>query len=84
MKDPRTIIRRPILTEQSLSLRDTNNKYTFEVDRRANKIEIKHAVEKLFEVDVLNVATLNVIGKKRRVRTREKGKRPDWKKQLLV
>lgn len=51
------IIKKPIITEKSELLRRSFNKYTFEVDRSANKVEIKDAVEKLFEVKVLDVAT---------------------------
>ena len=82
MNNYRRIIRRPLVTERSLILKSNENKFLFEVDRDANKIEIKKAVEALFEVNVEKVATLNVLGKKRRVRTREKGKRPDWKKAI--
>lgn len=84
MRNPREIIRRPILTERSLLLKENENKFVFEVYPRANKIEIKYAVEYLFDVDVLSVATMKVVGKRKRVRTREKGKRPDWKKAIVT
>lgn len=54
------IIRKPIITEKSEELRREFNKYTFEVDRRANKIEIKNAIEKVFDVKVLDIATQNI------------------------
>ncbi len=84
MKNLRRIIRRPLQTERSLILKDTENKYAFEVDRGANKIEIKKAVETLFDIHVTKVSTMIVNGKRRRVRTREKGKRPDWKKAIIT
>lgn len=84
MKNLRQIIRRPLITERSTIMKEEENKYVFEVDRRANKIEIKQAVETLFNVNVNKVSTLNVMGKMRRVRTREKGKRPDWKKAIVT
>ena len=81
--DPRKIIIRPILTEKSTRLRDAENKYTFEVERTANKIEIKKAVEELFGVEVAKVRTINVKGKVRRV-GRFQGKRRDWKKAIVT
>ncbi|MFQ5906977.1 MAG: 50S ribosomal protein L23 [bacterium] len=81
MKDPRDIILRPLLTEKAVGLRETENKYCFEVSRGANKIEIKSAVEELFKVKVLSVRVLNSRGKKRRM-GRFEGKRPDWRKAI--
>lgn len=60
------IIRKPIVTEKSELLRRESNKYTFEVDRRANKIEIGKAVEKIFDVKVVSVTTLNIKPKDKR------------------
>jgi large subunit ribosomal protein L23 len=57
------IIKAPIITEQSTKLIESENKYTFKVDRKANKIEIKKAVEAIFEVKVLSVNTINVLPK---------------------
>lgn len=57
------IIKAPIITEQSTKLIESDNKYTFKVDRKANKIEIKKAVEAIFEVKVLSVNTINVLPK---------------------
>ena len=54
------IIRKPLITEKTEILRRNNNKYTFEVNRKANKIEIKKAVEEIFNVKVANVATVNI------------------------
>jgi large subunit ribosomal protein L23 len=77
------ILRRPLITEKSTTEKDLHNKLFFEVDRRANKIEIKQAVELMFKVNVLDVTTMNVDGKKKRV-----GKyfthRPDWKKAIVT
>jgi large subunit ribosomal protein L23 len=81
--DMYSIIKRPILTEKSTIARDEENKYFFEVDRRANKIEIAKAVEKLFKVKVLNISTMNVQGKKKRV-GKIMGKRNDWKKAVVT
>lgn len=61
------IIKRPIITEKSMQLVEKQNKYTFVVDKRANKIQIKKAVEELFEVTVLSVNVLNLKPKKKRV-----------------
>jgi large subunit ribosomal protein L23 len=79
MKDPRQIIQKPIITEKSTIERELTNIVTFSVDPRANKIEIKSAVESLFDVKVLEVRTSRVRGKKRRV-GRFQGYRSSWKK----
>lgn len=83
MKDARRIIRRPLITEKASTLREAYNQYTFEVDRSANKIEIKKAVEELFEVGVVNVRTLRIHGKVKRL-GRFQGKRPDRKKAIVT
>lgn len=77
------VIKRPIITEKSTIARDEENKYFFEVDRRANKIEITKAVEKLFKVKVLNVSTMNMLGKKKRM-GKVSGKKSDWKKAIVT
>jgi len=61
------IIKAPIITEQSTKLIESQNKYTFKVDRKANKVEIKKAVEAIFEVKVLAVNTINVLPKYKKV-----------------
>ncbi len=61
------IIKEPIITEKTMTLKDNFNKYTFMVDKKANKIEIKNAVEQLFNVTVLDVATINVLPKFKRM-----------------
>ncbi len=77
------ILKRPLVTEKSTTEKDQRNKLFFEVDRRANKIEIKEAVEKIFKVNVLDVATVSVKGKIKRV-GRHFTKRPDWKKAIVT
>ena len=77
------IIRKALLTEKSTVAKEETNKYFFEVDRRANKIEIGNAVEKLFKVKVVNVAVMNVRGKKKRV-GKILGEKPAWKKAMVT
>jgi large subunit ribosomal protein L23 len=77
------IIKRVLLTEKSTTLKDDNNHYAFVVDSRANKIEISHAVEKLFKVKVLKVRTMNMQGKTKRV-GKTVGQKPDWKKAVVT
>lgn len=77
------IIRRPIVTEKSDKLAGLYNQYTFEVDRQANKIQIKQAVEEAFEVDVLGVNTSIIPGKRRRFGKRIVRK-PAWKKAVVT
>jgi large subunit ribosomal protein L23 len=76
------IIRRALITEKSTIAKD-ENKYIFEVDQRANKIEVAKAVEKLFKVKVLDVRIMNVIGKKKRV-GRIMGEKSSWKKAVVT
>ncbi|MGY3778341.1 50S ribosomal protein L23 [Isobaculum melis] len=64
--DARDVIKRPIITEASMAITD-DKKYTFEVDVRANKTEVKQAVEAIFEVKVKNVNIMNVRGKLKRM-----------------
>lgn len=77
-----SIIRYPSITEKNTSMRETQNKYVFEVTRTASKPEIKEAVEKLFAVTVLSVNTILVKGKKKRM-GRNVGYRSDWKKAII-
>jgi large subunit ribosomal protein L23 len=77
------IIKRPLtLTEKANILRETQNKYLFEVDRRANKIQIKQAVEELFNVKVIDVRTMVVRGHMRRM-GRGYAKTQNWKKAIV-
>ena len=79
---PEDIIIAPIVTEKSNDMLQ-QGKYTFEVNKNATKVEIANAVEKLFEVKVLKVNTMNVSGKTRRV-GRNYGKTSDWKKAIVT
>jgi len=83
MKDPYKILKRPLITEKSNLLKEEMNQIIFEVDKKANKIEIKEAVEKLFKVNVIKVHTINMQGKIKRL-GRSQGKRPDWKKAIVT
>ena len=76
------VIRRPLITEKSNIQREVTETYAFEVDMRANKIEIKRAVETLFKVRVADVRIARMHGKERR-QGRFVGRRPDWKKAYV-
>jgi large subunit ribosomal protein L23 len=82
VKDPRDIILRPVISEKTYGLLD-ENKYTFVVDPRSNKTEIKQAIERIFEVKVLSVHTMNRPGKRKR-RGFIVGKRPDTKRAIVT
>ena len=77
------IIKRPLVTEKSNIQKETANQLTFEVDRRANRIEIRRAIEQIFKVKVASVQTMQVAGKVKR-RGRTLGKRRDWKKAIVT
>lgn len=77
------VIKRPLITEKAVDLKEKENHVLFEVDVRANKIQIKEAVEKLFNVKVLDVRTMSVKGKTKRFGTII-GRRDDWKKAIVV
>ncbi len=82
MKDPRDIIIKPLVTEKSTNLME-ENKYCFKVDKRANKIEIKKAVENIFGVEVKAVNTMNMKGKPKRFGI-YRGYTPSWKKAIVT
>jgi len=82
-REPRTIVRRAMITEKGTRLRERENGYLFDVARDANKIEIKHAIEAIFPVKVESVRTLRVHGKPKRM-GRYVGRRPDWKKAVVT
>ncbi len=87
MRDPREIIIEPVLTEKALRLKEMHNQYIFRVAPNANKIEIKKAVEKRFEVTVTKVRTVNVKPKPRQRFTRGgrvTGHTPRWKKAIVT
>ena len=75
------IVKRPIITEHSMD-QMADRKYTFEVAKEANKIEIKNAVEEIFGVQVEKVTTMRMLGKIKRMGAHS-GKRPDWKKAIV-
>lgn len=77
------IIKRPIITEQSM-METENHKYTFEVAKSANKIEIAKAVEEVFGVKVAKVNTLNMKGKEKRTGRYPAGRRASWKKAMVT
>ncbi|MGD9140003.1 MAG: 50S ribosomal protein L23 [bacterium] len=83
MKNARSIIIRPLVTEKGSQIREQENKYLFSVAMTANKIEIKRAVEEIFNVKVKSVKTATVHGKVKRLGVYE-GKRPDWKKAVVT
>ncbi len=76
------VIRRPLITEKSTLQRDDTNTVAFEVDRKANKIDVKRAVEAQFKVKVAEVRIASMHGKVRR-QGRFEGRRPDWKKAYV-
>ena len=76
------IIKRPLITEKSTIQKESANQLTFEVDRKANRVEIKKAVEDIFKVKVAGVRTIQVMGKFKR-RGRILGKRNDYKKAIV-
>lgn len=82
MKLAREIIIKPVVTEKSVDLMQ-ENKYCFRVAKDANKIEIKNAVEEIFKVTVINVNTVNVHGKMKRM-GRTQGKTASWKKAVVT
>jgi large subunit ribosomal protein L23 len=102
VKDPHLIIVRPHITERTVALsmgdqyaapENVQRKYTFVVAKDANKIEIKGAIEAIYnagkgkkdtKIEVTKVATISVKGKKRRVGQRSHGYRPDWKKAVIT
>jgi large subunit ribosomal protein L23 len=77
------VVKRLLVTEKSTAGRDASNKYFLEVDRKANKLEIKGAVEKLFKVKVLDVRVMQVLGKKKRM-GRTIGQKSSWKKAVVT
>ena len=76
------IIKRPLLTEKTNIQKETTNQLSFEVDRGANRVQIKRAIENIFNVRVAGVRTMQIKGKVKR-RGRILGKRRDWKKAIV-
>jgi len=77
------VLKRPITTEKTGFQSDVLGQYTFEVDRRANKIQVKEAVEKIFNVDVVSVNIMNVPAKRGRFGRRRVTRKPAWKKAIV-
>jgi large subunit ribosomal protein L23 len=82
--NPFHVIKTARLTEKGGIASEKHNQYTLVADRRANKLQIRQAVEELFKVKVLDVHTMNVRGKARRQRTAQAGKSGDWKKAIVT
>jgi len=80
--DSYQVLKRPLVTEKGTKQKEQSNQIAFEVDRRANKILVRNAVENIFKVKVLGVKVINVKGKERRI-GRNVGKKPDWKKAIV-
>lgn len=76
------VIKEPHITEKATVQKEESNQISFKVHRRANKIEIRQAVETFFKIKVLDVRTMNVRGKSRRM-GKSAGKKPDWKKAVV-
>jgi large subunit ribosomal protein L23 len=83
MRPHHQLIKGPIITEKSHLQKADGNKVSFRVDVSANKIEIRKAIEELFKVKVLQVNTVSVLGKSKRM-GRTEGKRSDWKKAIVT
>ena len=77
------VLRAPKMSEKTLSLKEEANQFAFEVDQRANKIQIKESIEKYFNVSVLKVRTMNVRVKKKRL-GRYQGLKSNWKKAIVT
>jgi large subunit ribosomal protein L23 len=84
MIEPRKLIHNIRLSEKASLLGEKHNQYVFRVDTRANKIEIKQAVEEIFGKKVVRVNTAQYAGKKRRERRADFGRRPHWKKAIVT
>ena len=82
MKDPRDVVLKPVVSEKSYDLIQNNNIYTFVVDKRSNKTEIKQAIQEIFEVRVVSVNTMNRKGKQKRTGWTV-GRRSDIKRALV-
>ena len=83
MKDIYQVIKNVRLSEKATLLQETNNEITLEVDRKANKLEIKQAVKELFGKTVVSVRTANYDGKERRKRRADAGRTSAWKKAIV-
>jgi large subunit ribosomal protein L23 len=84
MNEPYDLIQNASLTEKATLLSEKQNKYVFRVAPRANKIEIKRAIEQLFKKKVVDVNTCNYAGKKKRERRADYGRKSHWKKAIVT
>ena len=84
MNEPYDIIETASLTEKSTLMGERHNKYVFRVKPHANKIQIKQAIETLFQKKVIDVNTCNYAGKKKRERTQNYGGKTHWKKAIVT
>lgn len=84
MRNPYDIIRTARITEKSTGLSEETNRYVFEVDPSATKLEISKAIQTIFKKNVERVNTMNVRGKKKRLRTAQYGRKPHWKKAIVT
>jgi large subunit ribosomal protein L23 len=84
MNEAHDLLQTVLLTEKATLLSEKLNQYVLRVSPRANKIQIKNAVERLFKKTVLNVNTMNYAGKKKRERRADFGRRPHWKKAIVT
>jgi large subunit ribosomal protein L23 len=82
MKSSRNIILSPLVSEKGANMRADQNKFIFRVDKKANKLQIKKAVEELFKVKVEDVTTITMHGRPKRL-GRFEGRRSDWKKAIV-
>lgn len=82
-EEARNVIVGPVVTEKATLLQEKGNQYTFRVHPRANKIQVRQAAHKLFNVTVEDVRVIRVRGKERRI-GRSRGFRPAWKKAILT
>jgi len=83
MLTPESVLLRPIVTEKAETGKQKQNKYSFQVARRANKIDVRKAVERYFHVKVAKVSVINVAGKPKRMGAFE-GLQPEWKKAIVT
>jgi large subunit ribosomal protein L23 len=83
LKDPHDIVLKPLLTEKMEYLKDDSGKYAFIVNKNVNKIEIRDAIESIYNVTVKKVAVMNIHGKKRRIGWVQ-GRRSSWKKAIVT
>ena len=84
MNEPYDFIQTASLTEKASLLSEKHNKYVFRVSPRANKLQIKHAIEQLFQKKVVSVNTCNYAGKKKRERRADYGRKAHWKKAIVT